>query len=477
MKKIDSIKTSKRDIGTALRWIVDNRIQKTAHVNFLSFLFLIDFLRSVTKNQSYGCASFTKTVQDMSSLRSFFRLSRRQRWNIKIFACLILLAFAIPRAFYNPQGPDRHTNRDDRQLPQTKLILVYGPPIPHEPWGPKTPEEAEAYKFTDWDGTPCEETRCQITFEKKLLPFSHAVLVHNSWPLKSDIPFNEEISRNRPLTQRWVFYTKESPGNMPLSTKFNGFFNWTATYRRDADFLVPYGSYAPLKVGERNEIQADSLEYNDLQSVDSAEINYAEGKDKMALFGVSNHCGGQRFDLIRALMKHINITFFGRCAHHFESDNTIYCPRSIGERCEVEIKRHKFYLAFENSLCIDYFTEKYWRNSLERGLLPVVYSAARYSSDEAIPGSFINVADFDSIEALADYLKYLDKNDTAYNQYFSWKTKYKVVKPTFWLCQLCQALHDPSKTTKVYYNISHYWGVKGACEINKDHYYALINHA
>ena len=34
----------------------------------------------------------------------------------------------------------------------------------------------------------------------------------------------------------------------------------------------------------------------------------------------------------------------------------------------------KFYLAFENSMhCNDYLSEKFWRNSLHQGLVPVVY--------------------------------------------------------------------------------------------------------
>ena len=92
-----------------------------------------------------------------------------------------------------------------------------------------------------------------------------------------------------------------------------------------------------------------------------------------------------------------------------------------------------------------------------------------------IPGSFINAADFDSVKALADYLKYLDKNDTAYNQYFLWKTKYKVVKYQFWLCQLCKALHDPTKPAKIYHKMSEFWGVKGSCAIDKERIRDIIN--
>ena len=36
--------------------------------------------------------------------------------------------------------------------------------------------------------------------------------------------------------------------------------------------------------------------------------------------------------------------------------------------------KYKFYFAFENSIhCNDYLSEKFWRNSLAQGLVPVVY--------------------------------------------------------------------------------------------------------
>ncbi|KAJ7385533.1 hypothetical protein OS493_015105 [Desmophyllum pertusum] len=174
-------------------------------------------------------------------------------------------------------------------------------------------------------------------------------------------------------------------------------------------------------------------------------------------------------------MKHMEVSLFGKCASQFESNNTWHCPRHMGDGCLGELQRHKFYLAFENNLCIDYITEKYWRNSLERGLVPIVLGGASYSPEQVIPGSFINVADFDSVEALADYLKYLDKNDTAYNQYFEWKTKYKIVKPQFWLCQLCKALHDPTKPPKTYHKMSEFWGRKGSCHIGEERIWNIIN--
>lgn len=35
--------------------------------------------------------------------------------------------------------------------------------------------------------------------------------------------------------------------------------------------------------------------------------------------------------------------------------------------------------------------------------------------------SYIHVADFESPQKLAEYLKLLDKNDELYNSYFKWK--------------------------------------------------------
>ena len=376
------------------------------------------------------------------------------------------------------------TSPKEMQLNSTKLILMYTPwPYDRQPWGPRYAKQAQNYKFADWDGTPCEEARCRITFDKGLRNISDAVLVHigGTYSPTFDI---EEVTRNRPSAQRWVFYAKETPALTGLGTQADGVYNWTATYRLDSDFFVPYGSYAQLKDQYKpaadgitdDEITSDQkariVEDAELQSDES--VNYARGKDKMATFGASKHCSGHRFEYIRALMKYIDVNLFGNCATLFESNNTWSCPHNMGDGCLEEFQRHKFYLAFENSLCVDYITEKYWRNSLERGLVPIVLGGARYSPEQVIPGSFINAADFDSVKDLADYLKYLDKNDTAYNQYFQWKNRYKVVKHQFWLCQLCKALHDPTKPNKIYHKISEFWGFKGSCKVGVERIREII---
>ena len=65
---------------------------------------------------------------------------------------------------------------------------------------------------------------------------------------------------------------------------------------------------------------------------------------------------------------------------------------------------------------------------------------SRYSKRTA-PKSFIHVDDFSTIQELADYLIYLDKNETAYLEYLDWKFAYQRVCASNTFCEMCQRLH------------------------------------
>lgn len=74
---------------------------------------------------------------------------------------------------------------------------------------------------------------------------------------------------------------------------------------------------------------------------------------------VSN-CGAKnnRLEFAHQLQKYIDVDIYGGCG-------TKNCPRHSGDRClEVLAKEYKFYLAFENSNCRDYITEKFYVNAL-----------------------------------------------------------------------------------------------------------------
>ncbi|CAH1802647.1 unnamed protein product, partial [Owenia fusiformis] len=124
------------------------------------------------------------------------------------------------------------------------------------------------------------------------------------------------------------------------------------------------------------------------------------------------------------------------------------CYRHVGAT-------YKFYLAFENSDCRDYVTEKVWRNSFMMNIIPIVRGFYNNFKTILPPGSYIHTNDFPNPESLAKYLKYLDKNNTAYNEYFSWKKTYIQDTTRNKLCDLCRTLHETRGDVKTYKNI---WG-------------------
>ena len=136
------------------------------------------------------------------------------------------------------------------------------------------------------------------------------------------------------------------------------------------------------------------------------------------------------------------------------------------------LKDYKFYLSFENGICTDYVTEKYWRY-LELGLVPVVLGGANYSDSRlVIPGSFIDASKFESAKQLGLYLNYLRQNDTAYNEYFKWKQYYKIWHPkvgdwpfeSYFLCKICTMLYM-DLPNKVYHTLSNFWNEYTDCVV------------
>ena len=80
---------------------------------------------------------------------------------------------------------------------------------------------------------------------------------------------------------------------------------------------------------------------------------------------------------------------------------------------------YKFYLAFENSNCKDYITEKFFVNGLGNNILPIVMGARPEEYAKVAPhNSYIHVDQFKGPKELAEYLHELDTDDEKYNQYF-----------------------------------------------------------
>lgn len=170
----------------------------------------------------------------------------------------------------------------------------------------------------------------------------------------------------------------------------------------------------------------------------------------MAAWFVSNckSAPSQRQQLVQKLQQHsIDIDVYGKCGN-------LSCPHDSHLCDEMLSTTYKFYFSFENSLCLDYITEKAFK-IMKQNVIPVVYNGAN-TSRFLPPYSFIDANAFATAEDLANYLKFLTNNDEEYVKYFWWKKHYKVqLTSTVNLKSVCQKLNElelkPAK--KVYGDI------------------------
>ena len=183
-------------------------------------------------------------------------------------------------------------------------------------------------------------------------------------------------------------------------------------------------------------------------------------KTKMAAWLVSN-CRpiSQRKNYVTELAKYINVDIYGGCGD-------LKCQK--GSACmEKTIQpKYKFYLAFENSMCKDYITEKAW-NTLTYDIVPVVLGGGNYTK-YLPPHSFIDVRDYESPFHLAQYLKYLDSNPKEYVRYFAWKANYVIQclgdqRGMCHICDLCAIIYDDKYKFKSGFSFTDYWNAARQC--------------
>ena len=166
------------------------------------------------------------------------------------------------------------------------------------------------------------------------------------------------------------------------------------------------------------------------------------------------------------MKKYIPVDIIGGCGNikcERNRDDEHHCLRDISNK-------YKFYLSFENSMCNDYVTEKFWNPLSFNSILPVVLGSGNYTK-VAPTKSFIDAQNFESPEKLAEYLLYLDKNIEEYSNYFLWKTKFRVRRNdhNVAICKICEALNDPHTPVKTYSDMNQWWRGEGECKSKGDY--------
>ena len=275
--------------------------------------------------------------------------------------------------------------------------------------------------------------QCFLTDDERDFASSDAVFFHSRTPTKrKKLP----PSSLRPSGQIWVFYTRESPPHAGTFYRKKGIINLTMTYLRKSDIIANYGKVLPGRFGG---------------GFDSSR-NYLKGKYGSVVALISN-CMQERLEYVDELSNFIDVDVYGNCGEQKLCDN-----------CWENLQHYKFYLSFENSICVDYVTEKFYKNALQFGMIPVVLGGANYSDPfVAPPGSYVNARDFVSVQELAEFLAKVGSDPRLYNQYFHWHSHYEIADGGYDMCELCVLLYQ-NRTTKVYEDVMQWYKMEGHCE-------------
>lgn len=299
----------------------------------------------------------------------------------------------------------------------------------------------------------CRINTCETTKDLSLLNSSDAVLIHIN-----DI-FNVSMMPSYHLPhQSWVYLNMEPPHTTRVDLKpFNGLFNLSISYRPDSSFPNPYGKLRELTEEEKvGPATSDN------------HINYSAQKKHMAAWFVSDcNCPSSRGWFVQQLQKYIPVHVYGACGNMTCTD-AIKCDDMLDED-------YKFYLAFENSLCKHYVTEKVWR-AIGKHVIPVVLGGADYQSILP-PHSYINVKDFLSAKDLADYMLKVSSDDVLYNGYFDWKKRYTHIWPfsiDHVMCDLCAYLHEHQGQIKVIDDLEGWYGASRNCKDPKGYFHDFL---
>ena len=117
------------------------------------------------------------------------------------------------------------------------------------------------------------------------------------------------------------------------------------------------------------------MEWSLNKSFDS-EFDYHATKTEMAAAVISN-CGASnnRLNYIKKLQQFMKVDVFGRCGQKCPDK---YETTNQKANCkEIISKKYMFYFAFENSICTDYITEKFFY-ILKYDIVPVVLGGGNY---------------------------------------------------------------------------------------------------
>eukprot|EP01064_Diplonema_japonicum_P035405 TRINITY_DN765_c4_g6_i1.p1 TRINITY_DN765_c4_g6~~TRINITY_DN765_c4_g6_i1.p1 ORF type:complete len:436 (+),score=40.73 TRINITY_DN765_c4_g6_i1:41-1309(+) len=282
---------------------------------------------------------------------------------------------------FKPQGraftPIIDTNRS-REPAQNPLILVW-----QAPYCPsKAVKRGDGYCIPEKYTMPCTEStraKCRITTDRRLLKDADAVVI----PLASQAKVTRENElRDMKPSAVLVSWGAEAPtSKLGRHAGPDPLFNWTMSYRHDSDVPFPYLWDIFFRISTEKRFEGRG-------NVTMFEADALRSKVPEASAVVGN-CIEERKKMLNSIATMFPSKLKGRCwSGEWVEDHEL----------TRDLQHSLFHYAFENSYCMDYITEKYWR-VLTWGSIPLVNGPP-----EAYPGAPINTNNFNSSKEFAKYL-------------------------------------------------------------------------
>ncbi|KAL3070437.1 hypothetical protein niasHT_032227 [Heterodera trifolii] len=266
--------------------------------------------------------------------------------------------------------------------------------------------------------------QCEYTEDRKwendsstLIFYLHAEAPMVGWP------------QHRRTDQSYVMYTAESPPNtLPHFNRTimtDNWFNATVTYRTDSTVYLPYDRLVRI---------TPDTPADDIWKQEEV-LKKVRRKTKLA-FQVVSHCDAEsgRDLLTKRLSELMPVDLAGPCYKVPCDEPNCYW---------AGMDSHFFYFAFENSVCPQYVTEKFWK-PFRALTVPIVLRRSVLEGLDVPPNAFIAADDFDTVEELADYLTKLRNDTERYLKFFEWtktyqKNHFAIMHSPF--CKLCEFAH------------------------------------
>lgn len=298
----------------------------------------------------------------------------------------------------------------------------------------------------------CPYKNCNMTFDRKDRAKSDAVLFDGRWVF-------EKVGFERPPGQVWIFAAHEAPitfedlGGWWKKPQWRHGFNWTMTYDKDnTDIFLPYG---------------EIRKYTNYKNRDYREL--AMRKTQGALM-INSHCNtsGLREKYVAKLSKYIPIEVLGSCGKPWNC-GTHY----VHDDCfNILNTTYKFFLAFENAFCNQYFSEKVFENFNYDIILIVRGGSFREAVTLFPKGTVISTDSFKYIEGLGKYLGKLSWSVSDYADILKQKSQY--YSPGFTdvyqraMCDICERMNNQDKYHKMIPDIVHWAYHKNPCRNPSD---------